>query len=149
MELNVQKIQDILPHRFPFLLVDRVYLTGEGTVTGIKNVTINEWFFQGHYPGRPIMPGVLIIETMAQVGATMMMNWEKFRGCTPYFASLDKVRFRKPVEPGDQLVIEITLLKMKGPIGKLQGVAKVREVVVAEAEIGFSLVREGVKEEKP
>ena len=147
MELNVQQIQDIIPHRFPFLLVDKVYMTEEGKVTGIKNVTVNEWFFQGHYPGRPIMPGVLILECMAQVGATMMMHMEKFRGCVPYFASLDKVRFRKPVQPGDQLVLEVTLLKMKAGVGKLQGVAKVDGVVVAEGEIGFSLVREKVKED--
>ncbi|NSW75236.1 MAG: 3-hydroxyacyl-ACP dehydratase FabZ [Candidatus Atribacteria bacterium] len=146
MELSVQEIQNILPHRFPFLLVDRVYMTQEGTVTGIKNVTINEWFFQGHYPGRPIMPGVLILESMAQVGATMMMNMEKFRDCVPYFASVDKVRFRKPVQPGDQLVMEVTLLKMKGGVGKLKGVAKVDGVVVAEGEIGFSLVRKEVEE---
>lgn len=141
MELNVQEIQKILPHRFPFLLVDKVYMTQEGMVTGIKNVTINEWFFQGHYPDRPIMPGVLILESMAQVGATMMMNMEKFRDCIPYFASLDKVRFRKPVQPGDQLVMEVTLLKMKAGVGKLKGVAKVNGVVVAEGEIGFSLAR--------
>ncbi|MGC8778166.1 MAG: 3-hydroxyacyl-ACP dehydratase FabZ [Candidatus Caldatribacteriaceae bacterium] len=145
MELHVQEIQDILPHRFPFLLVDKVYMAQEGMVTGIKNVTVNEWFFQGHYPGRPIMPGVLILESMAQVGATMMMNMEKFRDCIPYFASLDKVRFRKPVQPGDQLVMEVTLLKMKGGVGKLKGVAKVNGVVVAEGEIGFSLVRKDEK----
>ncbi|MEN3185181.1 MAG: 3-hydroxyacyl-ACP dehydratase FabZ [Atribacterota bacterium] len=145
MELNVQEIQNILPHRFPFLLVDRVYMTQEGMVTGIKNVTINEWFFQGHYPGRPIMPGVLILESMAQVGATMMMNMEKFRDCVPYFASVNKVRFRKPVQPGDQLVMEVTLLKMKGGVGKLKGVAKVDGMVVAEGEIGFSLVRKEAK----
>jgi len=145
MELSVQEIQDILPHRFPFLLVDKVYMTQEGMVTGIKNVTVNEWFFQGHYPGRPIMPGVLILESMAQVGATMMMNMEKFRGCVPYFASLDKVRFRRPVQPGDQLVMEVTLLKMKGGVGKLKGVAKVNGIVVAEGEIGFSLVRKDEK----
>lgn len=145
MELSVQEIQDILPHRFPFLLVDKVYMTQEGMVTGIKNVTVNEWFFQGHYPGRPIMPGVLILESMAQVGATMMMNMEKFRDCIPYFASLDKVRFRRPVQPGDQLVMEVTLLKMKGGVGKLKGVAKVNGTVVAEGEIGFSLVRKDEK----
>lgn len=147
MELNVQEIQKILPHRFPFLLVDKVYMTQEGMVTGIKNVTINEWFFQGHYPDRPIMPGVLILESMAQVGATMMMNMEKFRNCIPYFASLDKVRFRKPVQPGDQLVMEVTLLKIKSGVGKLKGVAKVNGVVVAEGEIGFSLARREVKED--
>ncbi|MGQ9472665.1 MAG: 3-hydroxyacyl-ACP dehydratase FabZ [Candidatus Caldatribacteriaceae bacterium] len=147
MELNVQEIQKILPHRFPFLLVDKVHMTQEGMVTGIKNVTIDEWFFQGHYPGRPIMPGVLILESMAQVGATMMMNMEKFRDCIPYFASLDKVRFRKPVQPGDLLVLEVTLLKMSAGVAKLKGVAKVNGVVVAEGEIGFSLVRKEVKED--
>ncbi|HQE24968.1 MAG TPA: 3-hydroxyacyl-ACP dehydratase FabZ [Candidatus Atribacteria bacterium] len=142
MELDVNKIQEILPHRFPFLLVDKIISMENDKVVGIKNVTINEWFFQGHFPGKPVMPGVLIVESMAQVGATMMMNMEEFRGCIPYFTSSDGVRFRRPVEPGDQLVMEITLLKVRRGIGKLKGVARVNETIVAEGEIGFSLVKE-------
>ncbi|MDI3542636.1 MAG: 3-hydroxyacyl-[acyl-carrier-protein] dehydratase [Candidatus Atribacteria bacterium] len=145
MELDVKKIQEILPHRFPFLLVDKIISLENDKVVGIKNVTMNEWFFQGHFPGNPIMPGVLIIESMAQVGATMMMNMEEFRDCTPYFTSLDGVKFRRPVTPGDQLVMEITLLKVRRGIGKLRGVARVNEAIVAEGEIGFSLVKEEVK----
>lgn len=148
MEMDIHKIQAILPHRFPFLLVDRIVTLEEGRVVGIKNVTMDEWFFQGHFPGKPIMPGVLILESMAQVGATMMMYMDEFRGCTPYFASLDNVRFRRPVVPGDQLVMEVTLLKMRGRVGKLRGVAKVGEQVVAEAELGFSLIREEAREEE-
>ncbi|WP_427365758.1 3-hydroxyacyl-ACP dehydratase FabZ [Candidatus Caldatribacterium saccharofermentans] len=147
MEMDIRKIQEILPHRFPFLLVDRIVALEEGRVVGVKNVTANEWFFQGHFPGRPIMPGVLILESMAQVGATMMMYMEEFRGCIPYFASLDNVRFRRPVVPGDQLVMEVTLLRMKGRVGKLKGVARVKDQIVAEAELGFSLVREEAREE--
>jgi 3-hydroxyacyl-[acyl-carrier-protein] dehydratase len=148
MEMDVRKVQEILPHRFPFLLVDRIVSLEEGKAVGIKNVTVNEWFFQGHFPGKPIMPGVLILESMAQVGATMMMYMEEFRGCIPYFASLDDVRFRRPVVPGDQLVMEVVLLKRKGRVGKLRGIARVGEHVVAEAELGFSLVPEGIKEEE-
>lgn len=140
MELDIRKIQEILPHRFPFLLVDKIVSIEENTTVGVKNVTMNEWFFQGHFPGQPIMPGVLILESMAQVGATMMMNMEEFRGSVPYFTSLDNVRFRRPVLPGDQMVITVSLLKLKRRMGKLQGVTKVGEEVVAEAKIGFSLM---------
>ena len=146
MELDVKKIQEILPHRFPFLLVDKIISLENDKVVGIKNVTMNEWFFQGHFPEKPIMPGVLIIESMAQVGATMMMNMEEFRGCIPYFTSLNEVKFRRPVTPGDQLVMEVTLLKVRRGIGKLKGVARVNEAIVAEGEIGFSLVKEEVED---
>ncbi|MCX6090939.1 MAG: 3-hydroxyacyl-ACP dehydratase FabZ [Candidatus Atribacteria bacterium] len=140
MELDIRKIQEILPHRFPFLLIDKVLSIEGTTAVGIKNVTINEWFFQGHYPGRPIMPGVLIVECMAQVGATMMIHMEEYRNCVPYFTSLDHVKFRRPVIPGDQMVMEVTLLKVRHRIGKMKAVAKVNEGVVAEGELGFSLV---------
>jgi len=140
MELDIQKIQGILPHRFPFLLVDRVSIENL-TAVGIKNVTINEWFFQGHFPGSPIMPGVLILESMAQVGATMMMNLEEYRGCIPYFTTIDRVKIRRPVVPGDQLIIQVELLKIRKRMGKLHGIVKVKDAIVAEGEIGFSLVK--------
>jgi 3-hydroxyacyl-[acyl-carrier-protein] dehydratase len=139
MELDIRKIQEILPHRFPFLLVDKVSIENL-TAVGIKNVTMNEWFFQGHFPGKPIMPGVLILESMAQVGATMMMNLEEYRNCIPFFTTLDRVKIRRPVVPGDQLVIQVELLKIRKRMGKLHCVAKVNDMIVTEGEIGFSLV---------
>ena len=139
MDLDNRMIQRILPHRFPFLLVDRVTIE-EMTAVGIKNVTINEWFFQGHFPGLPTMPGVLIIEDMAQVGATMMMNLDEYHDCVPYFTTIDRVKIRKPVVPGDQLIIKVELLKIRKRMGKLNCIAKVNETIVAEGEIGFSLV---------
>lgn len=141
MEMDVSIIENILPHRYPFLLIDRILSIEEGRAVGLKNVTLNEWFFQGHFPGKPIMPGVLILESMAQVGATMMMNLEGFSRCTPFLTSLNNVKFRRPVVPGDQLVIEVILLKMRRNIGKLKGTARVADQVVVEGEIGFSLVK--------
>ncbi|HSV32420.1 MAG TPA: 3-hydroxyacyl-ACP dehydratase FabZ [Atribacteraceae bacterium] len=143
MEIDVCQIQTILPHRYPFLLIDKILTLEEGRAVGLKNVTMNEWFFQGHFPGRPIMPGVLILESMAQVGATMMMNMKEFAGRIPFLTSLDNVKFRRPVVPGDQLLIEVVLLKMRRQIGKLRGVARVGEAIAVEGEIGFSLVENG------
>ncbi|MEO6447420.1 MAG: bifunctional UDP-3-O-[3-hydroxymyristoyl] N-acetylglucosamine deacetylase/3-hydroxyacyl-ACP dehydratase [Gemmatimonadaceae bacterium] len=139
--IGIEDIMKVLPHRYPFLLVDRVleYEAGK-RVVGLKNVTINEPFFQGHFPGHPIMPGVLIIEAMAQVGGILLM------GTVPdpeskvvYFTSLDKVKWRKPVRPGDQIRFELDILQIRGPVCKMKGVAKVDGNVVAEADMAAML----------
>ena len=138
--LDINTIKKILPHRYPFLLVDRIMECGEKRVIGIKNVTINEPFFQGHFPGKPIMPGVLIIEAMAQVGGIGALNIKDNLGKLAYFMSIKEARFRKPVVPGDQLVMEIDLLKTKLSVMQARGVAKVSGEVVAEAEFMFAFV---------
>jgi beta-hydroxyacyl-ACP dehydratase FabZ len=134
---DINKIQEYLPHRYPFLLVDRVLeiKTGE-KIIAIKNVTMNEWFFQGHFPGRPVMPGVLIVEAMAQSGAILLLDQMKeARGKVIYFMTIDAVKFRKPVVPGDTLRFEVIPVKLKGSIAKLHGDAFVGEEKVAEADM--------------
>ena len=138
--LDINAIQKILPHRYPFLLVDRIVEIVGSKVVGIKNVTINEPFFQGHFPGHPIMPGVLIIEAMAQVGGVGALNMKANIGKLAYFLSIDSARFRKPVVPGDVLRMEIDLLKAKLNIMKTHGVAKVDGEIVAEADMMFAFV---------
>ncbi len=136
MELTIQDIQKIIPHRYPFLLVDKILESGEDSIVGIKNVTFNEPFFQGHFPGIPIMPGVMIVEAMAQVSGILflkMLNDQKKR--LVYFAGIDKARFRKPVRPGDQLRMELKLLRLRQSSYKMRGTAYVDEEVVAEAEL--------------
>ncbi len=139
---DIQEILDYLPHRYPLLLIDRILEYEENKrIVAIKNVTINEPFFQGHFPGAPIMPGVLIIESMAQVGGFLV-----FKPLTDrekklvLFVGIERARFRKPVRPGDQLTIEMLVSRIRGPIGKLGGKAFVDGSLVAEAQIMFSLV---------
>ena len=139
--LDINVIQSILPHRYPFLLVDRILEVTDNRVVGIKNVTINEPFFQGHFPGHPIMPGVLIMEAMAQVGGVGALNKKENLGKLAYFLAIDNARFRKPVLPGDTLRIEIDLLTTKLSIMKVHGVAKVGNDVVAEADLMFAFVK--------
>jgi UDP-3-O-[3-hydroxymyristoyl] N-acetylglucosamine deacetylase/3-hydroxyacyl-[acyl-carrier-protein] dehydratase len=140
-ELNAEEIMKILPHRYPFLLVDKVvYLEKGKKAIGIKNVTINEFFFQGHFPERPVMPGVLIIEAMAQVGGVLMLACESNKGKLAYFLAANNVKFRKTVEPGDQLVIEVTSGKIKSKTGTVYTKAFVNNKLVAEAELMFALV---------
>jgi len=139
--LDINVIQSILPHRYPFLLVDRILEVTDNRVVGIKNVTINEPFFQGHFPGHPIMPGVLIIEAMAQVGGVGALNKKDNLGKLAYFLAINNARFRKPVLPGDTLRIEIDLLTTKLSIMKVHGVAKVGDDVVAEADLMFAFVK--------
>ena len=133
--MDVQQILEFLPHRYPMLLVDRILEVEEGErIVGLKNVTINEPFFNGHFPGHPIMPGVLIVEAMAQTGGLLMMSeMENVAEKVIYFMSLDDVKWRKPVVPGDQLIFEVELVKRRRTILKMHGVAKVDGVTVAEA----------------
>lgn len=139
--LNAQQIMDILPHRPPFLLVDRIVELEAGVrAVGLKQVTINEPFFVGHFPGYPIMPGVLIVESLAQVGAVALLDQPEFAGKLALFAGIDAVRFKKPVTPGDTLRLEVTLEKMRRIIGKGHGVATVDGVVVAQGDLTFAVV---------
>jgi UDP-3-O-[3-hydroxymyristoyl] N-acetylglucosamine deacetylase/3-hydroxyacyl-[acyl-carrier-protein] dehydratase len=139
---DIASIMEIMPHRYPFLLVDRIIDLQPGkTVTGIKNVTINEPFFQGHFPGHPIMPAVLIIEAMAQVGGVLLLSSvEDPRGKLVYFSGIDEARFRQPVTPGDQLRFELELVKLRGPICKMKGTAWVGDTKVAEANLMSTVV---------
>jgi len=137
-QYDIQKIMEYLPHRYPFLLVDRVIeLVPGDRITALKNVTINEPFFTGHFPGRPVMPGVLIIEAMAQAGGLLAIesNPADKRGQLIYFMGMDKVRFRKPVVPGDQLIFEAKILKMRSKVAKMSGTASVDNQIAAEAEL--------------
>ncbi len=134
--MDIQGVLATLPHRFPMLLVDRVLEVDEGRrAVGLKNVTANEWFFQGHFPGQPIMPGVLIIEALAQVGAIAVLSAEANRGKLVLFAGIDGARFRRQVVPGDALRLEVELTKLRGPIGK----GKVRASVGAELAVRGTL----------
>jgi 3-hydroxyacyl-[acyl-carrier-protein] dehydratase len=140
--LTIEQIQALLPHRYPFLLVDRIIENVPGErATGLKNVTVNEPFFQGHFPGRPIMPGVLIVEAMAQVGGIVLLQMADLKDKLSLFAGIDKVRFRRPVVPGDQLVMTVELLCIKQKrFGKMQARAEVDGQLVSEGELMFSLV---------
>jgi UDP-3-O-[3-hydroxymyristoyl] N-acetylglucosamine deacetylase/3-hydroxyacyl-[acyl-carrier-protein] dehydratase len=140
--LDIRQISKILPHRYPFLLVDRILHIDEGhSIEGIKNVTINEPFFQGHFPGHPIMPAVLIIEAMAQVGGLLLLHSiDDPHDKLLYFMGIDGARFRRPVTPGDQIRFRLTLLKLKGPISKMKGEAYVDDQLVAEAELLATVV---------
>ena len=151
--LDVNEIQKLLPHRFPFLLIDRIIDITPERVTALKNVTINEPFFAGHFPGHPVMPGVLIVEAMAQAGGVLAMRTAKIDPAKQvmYFMALDKVKFRKPVVPGDQLRLEVEPLRKGGAIWKMKGRALVDGQVVCEAEFLASIIpkdesKEGVGE---
>ena len=144
--IGIQEIFDILPHRYPFLLVDRILEMEMGKrVVGIKNVTINEPFFQGHFPGHPIMPGVLLLEAMAQTGGVLAMRSAEAEGMdikkkVIYFMTIDKVKFRKPVLPGDQVRFELDLIKSRSNIRGFKAQALVDGAVVAEAELMAMIV---------
>ncbi len=142
MEMDITKILDFLPHRYPMLLVDRILESEPGkSIVGLKNVTINEPFFQGHFPGHPIMPGVLIIEAMAQVGGMLMMDTvENPNDKVVYFMSMDKVKFRRPVVPGDQLRLELELLRAGSKRCQMRGVGFVDGAKVVEAEMMAAIV---------
>ena len=139
--LDAVDIQKILPHRYPFLLIDKIIEIEQGKrAVGIKNVTMNEEFFTGHFPGRPVMPGVLIVEAMAQVAGVLMLNKKENVGKMAYFMSLDKAKFRKTVVPGDQLRLEVEVIKLKSKIGQVHTKALVGGQVVSEADLMFALV---------
>ena len=137
--LDSEQIMQILPHRYPFLMVDRVTRIDGNQITAEKNVTINEPYFQGHFPGHPIMPGVLQLEAMAQVAGILTLKQADNAGKIAYFMAADKVKWRKPVKPGDVLQIDIELLRARGKVAKAKGVCTVRGEVVSEAEITFTL----------
>jgi 3-hydroxyacyl-[acyl-carrier-protein] dehydratase len=133
--MDIKEIQKFLPHRYPFLLVDRILEIDPGKkATGIKNLTCNEEFFQGHFPGNPIMPGVLMIEAMAQVAGLLAFRSGATVGKSVYFMSIERAKFRKPVVPGDQLKLEVTILQQRGNVWKFSGNASVEDKVAAEAE---------------
>ena len=138
--IDTNKIREIIPHRYPFLLIDRItYLEPGIKAIGYKNVTTNEPFFQGHFPGNPIMPGVLIVEALAQLGCTTMLIKEEYKNMIGLFAGIDGVRFKRAVYPGDKLDLSVELVKLKGPIGKFKGEAKVDGQLACEAEVLFAL----------
>lgn len=139
-ELDVVEIQKILPHRYPMLLVDRVldYVPGEKAIAK-KNVTVNEAFFQGHFPGNPVMPGVLIVEAMAQAGAIALLTMPEFKGETAYFGGMNKVKFRQMVKPGDTLKLEVTLEKIRGHAGLGHGEAYVEGKKVCSGDLTFMI----------
>ncbi|WP_110112589.1 3-hydroxyacyl-ACP dehydratase FabZ [Bacillus sp. CGMCC 1.16541] len=138
--LDIQQIKDIIPHRYPFLLVDRILEIEEGkSAVGIKNVSANEEFFNGHFPDYPVMPGVLIVEALAQVGAVAMLKKEENRGRLAFFTGIDNCRFKKQVRPGDQLRLEVEMVRVRGAIGKGRGIATVDGELVCETDIMFAL----------
>lgn len=137
--MNIEEIKETIPHRYPFLLVDKVIEQDDTRIAGIKNVTINEPFFQGHFPDYPVMPGVLIVEALAQVGAVAILSKDENKGKIGFLAGIDKCRFKRQVKPGDQLALEVEIIRIKGPIGKGKAIAKVDEELACEAEITFAV----------
>ena len=140
MEMDIRQIQEILPHRYPFLLIDRVTDMEQGKwAKAIKCVTANEPFFQGHFPGRPVMPGVLIIEALAQTGAVAVLCQEEYKGKTGYLGGIQSARFRGKVVPGDVLMLEVEMIKQKGPVGIGKATASVNGRPVVTAELTFAI----------
>ena len=140
--MDVMQIMKILPHRYPFLMVDRVTKLEGNHITGVKNVSINEEYFQGHFPGHPIMPGVLQLEAIAQVAGILLFTKEQQAGKPAYFMAAEDVKWRKPVRPGDVLVIDVELTKQRGPIGKAKGVCSVNGETVSEANVTFMVAQD-------
>lgn len=139
--LDIKEIMKIIPQRAPFLMIDRVeeFVPGEMAIA-YKNVCINEWYFEGHFPGEPIMPGVLITEALAQTGAVAILSLDENKGKNALFGGIDKLRFKRPVVPGDVLKLEVKIIKRKGPIGIGEAIATVNGEVAAKGELTFALV---------
>lgn len=135
--MDINEIKEILPHRYPFLLIDRVISIDGNKIVAIKNVTANENYFQGHFPIEPVMPGVLIIEALAQTGAVAILSKDEFKGKIAYFAGIDKAKFRRKVVPGDTLRLEVELTKLRGRAGVGYGIAYVDDKKVCEGELTF------------
>lgn len=143
--LGIKEIQKIIPHRYPFLLVDKIETIQPGErAVGYKSVTYNEYFFQGHFPEQPVMPGVLIIEALAQVGAVAMLSLDEFKGSIGYFAGIDGARFRRKVVPGDTLKLEIEIIKRKANVVVAKGLATVGGEKAAEASLTFAVDKKNV-----
>ncbi len=138
---NIELIYKYLPHRYPMLLVDRIVSVSEDgkSCRGLKNVTINEPFFQGHYPGKPIMPGVLILESMAQVGAALFLSKPEYADTVPLIGAIDNGKFKRMVVPGDQLIVDVEILWIRGYVGRMKGVATVDGEIAASMEMTFKL----------
>ncbi len=137
---TAKEIMDIIPHRYPFLLIDTIEELEPGVrALGKKCVSMNEPYFQGHFPGNPVMPGVLIIEALAQVGAVAILSQPEWKGHTAYFAGIDKAKFRQKVMPGDVLMLEMEIIKVKGPVGVGKATATVNGKVAASAELTFAI----------
>ena len=143
--LDINEIKKLLPHRYPFLLLDRVTSVVPGLkATGYKNLTANEPFFEGHFPFRPIMPGVLMVEALAQLGCVTILMKDEFKGSLGVFTGIDGMKFRSMVVPGDRLDLSVELIKMRGPLGKFHGMAKINDRTACEGEISFSLIKDAV-----
>ncbi|MBX9136199.1 MULTISPECIES: 3-hydroxyacyl-ACP dehydratase FabZ [unclassified Clostridium] len=135
--MDIKEIMNIIPHRYPFLLIDKVIKIEENKITAIKNVTANEYYFQGHFPTEPVMPGVLIIESLAQAGAVALLSKDEFKGKIAYFAGINNAKFRRKVVPGDTLRLEVELTKIRGKAGVGYGIAYVDDKKVCEGELTF------------
>ena len=138
--LDIKQIMEIIPHRYPFILIDTIEEMEKGKrIVGKKNVTMNEYFFQGHFPAEPVMPGVLIIEALAQVGAVLILSQEEFKGKIAYFGGINNAKFKKKVVPGDTLTLELEMTALKGPIGMGKAKAIVNGVLAASADLVFAV----------
>jgi 3-hydroxyacyl-[acyl-carrier-protein] dehydratase len=137
---DINEIKQLLPHRYPFLLVDRVLeMVPKQRIVALKNVTVNEEFFNGHFPEKPVMPGVLIIESMAQTAGLLMLSETEHKGKIPYFTGINNAKFRKTIVPGDQIIIEVEVIRLKGNVGRVKAYAKVDGQIATEAELMFVL----------